>query len=358
MVSENKKIKVLIVDDLNVVVMAVSSIINNQPDMEAYASASDPYEAVRIIGREKPDVILLDIQMPRMDGLTFLHKIMTQHPVPVVMFSSVAEGGSANAIKALQMGAISILPKPKNIISNFDFHQELVMALRDAFAVTDKLSKLIYRGKGIFNNNPDSRTDKRGGNSAEVPSKMIIAIGASTGGTQAIHHFLSQLPSNIPGILIVQHMPGNFTRWFAESLDRTTGLKVYEAKPGMVVHNGTVVIANGFYHMEVKKGKDCFVITTKDGPTVNRHKPSVDVLFDSVAKNAGINSLGILLTGMGDDGALGLKKIRNAGAVTIAQDEASSVVFGMPRAAISINAASKVMNLKEIAHYIKNNLQV
>ena len=350
-----KKIKVLMVDDLEVAVMAVEHIINQQPDMVLYASAANPYDAVKVISKEKPDVILLDIQMPKMDGLTFLRKIMSQHPVPVVMFSSVAEKGSANAIKALQLGAVSILPKPKSIINNFVFHQELVTTLRNAYVVKDRINKLIDRHALAGNlKSPFSESSSKKGHEPNQPTNKVIAMGASTGGTQALHYILDRLPPGVPGIVIVQHMPGNFTRWFAESLDSSSALKVYEAKPGMVLHRGMAVVANGFYHMVLKKTENDFIVTTHDGPVVDRHKPSVNVLFNSVAKAAGSSGIGILLTGMGDDGATGLLEMKNARAMTIAQDDHSAVVFGMPQAAIKINAAKRVMNLNEIINFIKN----
>ncbi len=348
--TAGKKIKVLMVDDLEVAVMAIKHIVDQQPDMILYASAANPYDAVKVIGKEKPDVILLDIQMPKMDGLTFLRKIMSQHPVPVVMFSSVAEKGSANAIKALQLGAVSILPKPKSIINNFEFHQELVTSLRNAYAVKDRIGKLIDRHMLLSKD----KIPVKKKTTVSSPTDKVIAIGASTGGTQAVHYILDRLSVNVPGIVIVQHMPGNFTRWFAESLDNSSVLQVHEAKPGMVLHKGMAVVANGFYHMILKKTSDNFVITTHDGPVVNRHKPSVDALFSSVAKSAGDQGIGIILTGMGDDGARGLLEMKNAGAVTIAQDEHSAVVFGMPQAAIKINAAKRVMSLNEIINFIEN----
>ncbi len=349
-----KKIKVLMVDDLEVAVLAIEHIINQQPDMVLYASASNPYDAVKVISKETPDVILLDIQMPKMDGLTFLRKIMSQHPVPVVMFSSVAEKGSANAIKALQLGAVSILPKPKSIINNFEFHKELISALRNAYAVKGRIGKLIDRHSLISKDKPNVMPAVKQKLHEDTPTQKVIAIGASTGGTQALHYILDRLPPDVPGIVIVQHMPGNFTRWFAESLNDSSALNVFEAKPGMVLHRGMAVVANGFYHMILKNAGGEFVVTTHDGPVVNLHKPSVDVLFASVAKNVGPNAIGMLLTGMGNDGASGLLKMKNAGAFTIAQNEHSSVVFGMPQSAIKIDAAEKVMNLNEIINFIKS----
>ena len=350
----DKKIKVLIIDDLDVVVMAVSRIVNEQPDMYIYAAASNPYDAVKIIGKERPDVIILDIQMPRMDGLTFLKKLMTQHPIPVIMFSSVAEKGSANAIKALKLGAVSILPKPANIISNFDFHAELVNSIRNAYAVKDKVAKLVLGGRNLAKKPEGTYESVAKSNSMANPAQRVIAMGASTGGTQAFHYIFEQLPEDIPGIVIVQHMPGNFTRWFAESLDMNSRVRVVEAKQGMVLNRGEAVVANGFFHMQLKRVNDKYVIFTDDRPPVNRHRPSVDVLFNSVAACAGSSAAGILMTGMGDDGARGLLKMKEAGSETIAQDEMSAVVFGMPRMAIAMKAANKVMNLNQIINFIKS----
>lgn len=346
------KIKVLIVDDIDVIVLALSGIINSQPDMEVYASASDPYGAVKIINRQKPDVIILDIQMPKMDGITFLRKLMNQHPMPVIMFSSIAKKGSVNAIKALQLGAVSILPKPQGIIYNDEFAKELIVSIRNAYSIKDKVEKLVPRYN--FLNKQESNNDQWEAQTGRpVPTRKIIAIGASTGGTQAIHYILKNLPPNLPGIVIVQHMPGDFTRSFAENLNRNSLLNVFEARSGTVLNKGDVAVANGFFHLKVKKASQDYVLILSDEPPVNRHRPSVDVLFNSVAHSAGPMAMGILLTGMGDDGAKGLLNIRNLGGETIAQSENSAIVFGMPRAAIALNAAIHIMSLEDIVNFIK-----
>jgi two-component system chemotaxis response regulator CheB len=347
--TEKEKINVLVVDDSSAVTMALKRVIDAQPDMVVYAVASDPFEAVKVIRGQIPDVMILDVQMPRMDGLTFLEKVMKQHPIPVIIFSGVAEYGSENAIKAMRLGALSIISKPGMIINNHKFIYELANSIRIAFAARERLGKFIFRNRyGLVG-------DRKPVNAVQkILTDKLIAIGASTGGTQAIQFILSHLSRDVPGVVIVQHMPGNFTKWFAESLNRITPLEVYEATSGKIVHRGEVYIANGFFHLAVKRTADKIVLSVFDGKEENRHKPSVDVLFNSVAEKIGEKAVGILLTGMGDDGAKGLLNMKNAGAFTIAQDEASSVVFGMPREAFKINAVDEVMDLNKIISFINN----
>ncbi len=341
-----EKIKVLLVDDSQVITVALSQIINLQHDMTVIGMAGDPYEAVDIIKKEVPDVLILDVQMPKMDGITFLKKIMNQHPMPVIIFSSVAEHGSENALKALKLGAVSILPKPQLLLNNESFYNKLTSSIRAAFAAKGKINRLAWK----------SPAKRQFSTPKELPvsTDRVIAIGASTGGTQALNYIFRNIKKDVPGIVVVQHMPGDFTRWFAEGLNRNSHLKVEESSPGKIINRGDVYIANGYYHLLVKQTRGKFVLSHADGIEVNRHKPSVDVLFNSVAQYAANNAIGILLTGMGDDGARGLLNMRNAGAVTIAQDEDSSVVFGMPREAIKLNAAKYVMNLNEIISFINN----
>jgi two-component system chemotaxis response regulator CheB len=350
-----KKIKVLMVDDLEVAVMAVEHIINQQPDMVLYASAANPYEAVRVISKEKPDVILLDIQMPKMDGLTFLRKIMSQHPIPVVIFSGVAPKNSHNAVKALEYGAVAVLQKPKSLTSPefLDTKIRFLETLKGAAASASRLRllrKIPYTATPPYSEQmlAQNKVDE----SLMIPSRKIIALGASTGGTQAIEYLMRNLKPDIPGMLITQHMPGEFTKAFADRLNTVSLLHIKEAEDGETVKNNCVYIGSGFYHIMLEKKGLEYIVRLKDGPLVNRHKPSVDVLFRSAARHAGAHGVGILLTGMGNDGARGLLEMKEAGAMTIAQDEASSVVFGMPKAAIDIGAAHHIMSLNKILDYL------
>ncbi len=355
MISENP-IQVLLVDDSKMVTQVVSHIIEEDDRLQVMGIASDPYEAVEIMKKERPDVILLDIEMPRMDGLTFLRKIMTQHPIPVVIFSGVAPKNSHNAMKALEYGAVAVLQKPKSIISpEFqDIKTRFLETLKGAAAAGPNLRLLrkapypkTGHSAGLF-----APAEKK--NPAHMPpSKEIIVIGSSTGGTQAIEYLLHSLKPDLPGILITQHMPGEFTKAFADRLNQESALVVKEAEDGETIKNNCVYVANGFFHLLLEKRGADYVVRLKDGPLVNRHKPSVDVLFRSAARHAGPRALGILLTGMGDDGARGLLEMKQAGAMTIAQDKASSVVFGMPKAAIDLGAANRILSLHMILDYLK-----
>lgn len=348
------KINVLIVDDSPLVVEAVTKIVQSDTDLHVMAVANNPYEAARIMTSEKPDVIILDIQMPRMDGITFLKKIMSQHPIPVIIFSSVAEKGSRNALLALSYGAVEILQKPKSILGKEfeENRQQFCQTIKATAAAKGKL-KLI---KPLHQPPPKYSADvilTKGKLAAKMPATQhLIAIGASTGGTQAIEKIVMNLPSKSPGIVITQHMPGDFTKSFAERLNTISPMCIKEAENGEIVRNGCVYIANGYLHMLAKRAGSSYFVELKDGPLVNRHKPSVDVLFRSMARYAGANGTGILLTGMGDDGAKGLLEMREANAVTIAQDRASSLVFGMPREAIKLGAAQKIYSLDRIINYI------
>ncbi len=348
-------IQVLLVDDSQLVTDVVSRMIDEDDTLRVLGTASHPFEAVEIMKNHRPDVILLDIEMPRMDGLTFLRKIMSQHPIPVVIFSAVAEKDSRNAVRALEYGAVAVLQKPKSVISS-EFQEmkiRFLETLKGAAASGSKLkllSRVSQKGKLPFSEVAlQEKSSKAGKN---PPSRQIIVIGSSTGGTQAIEYLLRNLKPDVPGILITQHMPGEFTKAFAERLNVYSPLMVKEAADGEVIRDGCVYIGNGFYHLLLEKQNLMNVIRLRSGPLVNRHKPSVDVLFRSVARHAGSNAIGILLTGMGNDGARGLLEMKEAGAMTIAQDEASSVVFGMPGAAIKLGAATRVLSLKMILNYL------
>lgn len=342
-------IKVLIVDDSAVVRQTLTNILSEFKDILVIGSANDPYVAVEIMKKEAPDVIILDIEMPKMDGLTFLHKLMTQHPLPVIICSSLAEEGSMTALKALEYGAIEIITKPK--IGTKDFLQESKSKIYDAIKaailarnkIGIKLSKKLTVDEVVPKFHKLATIDT---------TDKVIAVGASTGGTEAIKVFLEDLPLDIPGILIVQHMPEGFTKAFAKRLDGICKIRVKEAVDGETVLKGTAYIAPGNKHMLLKRSGAKYYVEVKDGPLVNRHKPSVDVLFRTVAQYAGKNAVAILMTGMGDDGAKGLLEIKDAGGYTICQDEETSIVFGMPKEAIKLGAATKILPLYEMAREV------
>ncbi len=350
MISENP-IKVLLVDDSVVVTQIVSRMIEEDERLTVMGIAADPYEAVEIMKKERPDVILLDIEMPRMDGLTFLRKIMAQHPIPVVIFSSVARKNSHNAIKALEYGAVAVLQKPGSLTSPefLDTKVRFLETLKGAAASAPRLRLLR---KNSYAEPSQMLSENKVDANRMIPSRKIIVLGASTGGTQAIEYLMRNLKPELPGMLITQHMPGEFTKAFADRLNSVSLLHIKEAEDGDTVKNNCVYIGSGFYHLMLEKRGTEYLVRLKDGPLVNRHKPSVDVLFRSAARHAGPHSTGILLTGMGDDGARGLLEMKEAGAMTIAQDEASSVVFGMPKAAVNLGAAHQILSLHEILNYL------
>lgn len=349
--ARTSKIKVLVIDDSAVVRQMLQAILDDEPDIEVIAVASDPVFALAKMGRDWPDVIVLDVEMPRMDGITFLKKIMVDHPTPVVICSSLTEKGAETTMQALAAGAVEIVTKPKIGLKNFllDASDNLVSAVRAA-AQTNVRILLKSRLRAI----QASRKSGAGevlaaGSSAMVKTtEHIIAIGASTGGTQALEAVLTALPRVSPGIVIVQHMPEKFTAMFAERLNALCELEVREAKNNDRLIPGLALIAPGGRHMQLKRSGAYYHVEVTGGPPVNRHCPSVDVLFRSVARFAGRNSTGVIMTGMGDDGAAGLKEMFDAGACTIAQDEASCAVFGMPKEAIKLGAARDVLPLGEI----------
>ncbi len=353
------RIKVLLVDDSPLVRQMVSAIIASDPELEVMGEAGDPFEAVKIMKGERPDVVLLDIEMPHMDGLTFLKKIMNQHPLPVVIFSSVAESGSKNALEAIRHGAVSVLQKPKQLsgMAMQELRVSFCETLKGAAAAKSRLKILhehVVAEKNLEKYSADVILAKADNfKRSSIFSKNVILIGASTGGTQAIDFLAKYLKPPLPAILVVQHMPGDFTKAFAERLNSYSSLSVKEAEDGELVKDNAMYIANGNFHMMLKSRGTSYYIYLKDGPLVNRHKPSVDVLFRSGARYAGEKATGILLTGMGDDGAKGLMELRETGAVTIAQDKRSSVVWGMPRAAWEMGAAGKLMSLQQILFEIQ-----
>lgn len=348
-----KKIKVLIVDDSALVRQVLKEIFQTDPLLEVLDAVTDPYQAAHVIKNVLPDVITLDIEMPRMDGLTFLKKIMIQHPIPVIIISSLTEKGTETAMRAMEYGAVEIITKPQ--LATKEFYEESTVILCDAVRAA-----ALTRGrqsKLVINPVPqkftaDAIISSPGKSSMIKTTEIVIAVGASTGGTEALAVFLRELPPDCPGIVVVQHMPELFTKSFANRLNEQCRINVKEAENHDTILRGHALIAPGNKHTMVKRSGAKYYVEVTDGPLVNRHRPSVDVLFRSTAKYAGSNSIGIILTGMGDDGARGLLEMKEAGAFTIAQDEKSCVVFGMPKEAIKLNAVDKIIPLEKIASHL------
>jgi two-component system chemotaxis response regulator CheB len=332
--TEPRRIKVLVVDDSAVVRNVFTAELSRDPSIEVVGAAPDPFIARTLILEHQPDVITLDVEMPRMDGITFLRKIMRYRPTPTIVVSSLTPAGGQLAMEALAAGAVEVMCKPGGAYSVGDMTTELVEKVK---AVA--FSPVQHREHPPISPSPAlSRTTHR-----------VVAIGASTGGTIAIERILAALPPNAPGILVAQHMPEDFTRHFATRLAQQTRLDAREAADGDSLTPGVVLVAPGNRHLLLKRSGARYLVEVKDGPRVNRHRPSVDVTFRSVARNAGANAIGVILTGMGSDGAQGLLAMRQAGAHTVAQDEASCVVFGMPKVAIDLGGAERVLPLGEIA---------
>jgi two-component system, chemotaxis family, protein-glutamate methylesterase/glutaminase len=337
-------IRVLVVDDSAVVRKVLTGEISKYPDFEVVGSAVDPYDARDKIVRLRPDVITLDLEMPRMDGISFLGKLMKHYPLPVVVVSSQAPHGSRTAMTALELGAVEIVPKPGTQYSVPDVGRHLVHALRAAAA-----ARIVPRQAEPPPIARATKAEPAHSQGLVHTTHKIVAVGASTGGTQAIETVLRSLPADIPGTVIVQHMPEKFTAAFAERLDGVCAMSIREAVDGDRVVPGLALIAPGNKHMILQRSGATYHVRVKDGPRVHHQRPSVDVLFQSVAQHAGQNAIGVLLTGMGADGAKGLLAMRQNGARTIAQDEDSCVVFGMPREAINIGAAELVLPLTQVA---------
>lgn len=347
-----KKIKVLIIDDSALVRQTLCDILGSDPDIEVVGSAADPILAAERMRTVIPDVITLDVEMPRMDGLTFLQKLMSQHPIPVVMCSSLTESGSETALKALEYGAVDIITKPK--MGTKQFIEESKMRICDAVkgAAAARLGPLraMRTMKEISPKyTADVIMEKPNTKAMILTTEKVVVVGASTGGTEALKVFLEMLPEDTPGIVIVQHMPENFTAAFSKRLDSICRVTVKEAQDNDTVVRGRALIAPGNHHVLLKRSGARYYVEIKEGPLVSRHRPSVDVLFRSAARYAGKNAVGVIMTGMGDDGAHGMKEMHDAGAVTIAQDEATCVVYGMPHEAVKLGGVNKVLPLQNIA---------
>jgi len=342
------RVGVLVVDDSAVVRQTLSEILSSDPEIEVTGTASDPFVAAERIRERVPDVITLDIEMPRMDGLTFLQKIMAQHPIPVVICSSLAEEGAQSTLRALEYGAVDIITKPR--LGSKQFLEDSRIALCQAVKAAAAAQLRALRPHRTVE--PKLTADAILSPATHAMAKTtekVVAIGASTGGTEALKCLLEVLPPDAPGIVIVQHMPELFTRAFANRLDGLCNITVKEAETNDTVIRGRALIAPGNHHMLLKRSGARYYVDIKDGPLVCRHRPSVDVLFRSAARYAGQNAVGVILTGMGDDGASGMLEMKQAGAVTIAQDEATCVVFGMPKEAIKRGAVDKVLPLPAVA---------
>lgn len=351
-------INVMIVDDSAVVRQVLSELFNETSGIKVQDLAVDPVQAMEKMQRQWPDVIVLDVEMPRMDGITFLKQLMQTRPTPVVICSSLTQKGTETSVQALAAGAVEVIAKPQGDIRNFlqGPGRELVQAVRAAsLARMNRVRTQPVVPEARPKLTADAILDAPNGTQTHQATDRIIAIGTSTGGTQALEEILTQLPRNCPGIAIVQHMPEKFTASFAERLDRLSNITVREAQQGDRILRGQALIAPGGRHMMIKRSGNTYTVDVVDGPLVSRHKPSVDVLFRSAAKFAGKNALGIILTGMGDDGAKGLKEMHDCGAQTVAQDEDSCVVFGMPKEAIKLGAVDRIISLDQVAHAIMNS---
>ncbi len=344
-----RKIKVLIIDDSALIRSILKEVINSYPDMEAVGAASHPLMAREMIKALNPDVLTLDVEMPQMDGLTFLEKLMRLRPMPVLMISSLTERGSDAALRALELGAVDFLPKPKLGIAEgiHGYADEIAEKIRIAFSA--RLALRVVAVRGVEQALPSL------GNRI-VTTEKIIVVGASTGGTEAIREFLTRMPPDAPGILITQHMPEAFTKSFANRLDGLCKISVKEAEDNERVLPGHAYIAPGHSHLLLKRSGANYMTQLSQADPVNRHRPSVEVLFRSAAQHAGKNAIGVMLTGMGRDGATAMLEMRQAGAYNLAQDEATCVVYGMPREAVMVGAVDEIVPIQEMAQQVLGRL--
>lgn len=343
-----QKIKVLIIDDSALIRSILKEVINSYADLEAVGAASNPLQAREMIRTLNPDVLTLDVEMPEMDGLTFLEKLMRLRPTPVLMISSLTEKGSDAALRALELGAVDFLPKPKLGISEGlrEYSEEIADKIRAAYASKARLARKVEASAAT-----STEALPELGNRITSTEKVII-LGASTGGTEAIKEFLIRLPADAPGILIAQHMPEAFTKSFAARLDSLCKINVVEAQGNERVLPGHAFIAPGHSHLLLKRSGANYMTELSQSPPVNHHRPSVEVLFRSAAKNAGKNVLGVMLTGMGKDGANAMLEMRQAGAYNFAQNEETCVVFGMPREAIAVGAVDEIVPIQDMAQRV------
>mgnify|MGYP001445938575 CR=1 FL=1 len=346
-----RKWRVLIVDDSAVVRQTLADLISSDPELEVMGMASDPFVAAQRIREEKPDVITLDVEMPRMDGVTFLRKLMSQHPMPVVVCSSLVEAKSETLAQVLSAGAVEVICKPHVGVKQFLEESRTIVCDAVKAAAQARLGALRRPALSIpaqAKLTADAVLPPRAGAMART-TESVIAVGASTGGTEALRVFLQAMPLDCPAILIVQHMPEGFTAAFARRLDSECAVTVAEAKDGDRMLRGHALIAPGNRHTLLRRSGAAYMVEVRDGPLVSRHRPSVDVMFRSVAQHAGRNAIGVIMTGMGDDGARGLKEMRDAGARTLGQDEASCVVYGMPKEAFKHGAVEEQLPLERLA---------
>ncbi len=361
----SKKIRVLIVDDSAIVRQSLTHILSSDPELEVVGTASDPYMAVEQIKKVVPDVITLDVEMPKMDGITFLKKIMSQHPIPVIIISSLTSKGTETALSALESGAVEVVLKPE--LHTPQQIKEASIILIDKVKAASHA--VIHRRRLVLAKAPKSVKPKLTADAMlSKPSiisssllkttEKIVAVGASTGGTEALKTFLESFSLDSPGIIIVQHMPELFTKQFADRLNEQCKIAVKEAKNGDSVLRGQALISPGNKHMLLKRSGARYFVEVTEGPLVNRHRPSVDVLFRSVARYAGKNAVGVIMTGMGNDGAQGLLEMKKSGAFTIAQNEKTCIVFGMPKEAIKLNAVDKIMSIYSIAYEVQHQCKI
>lgn len=348
---DTDRIRVLVVDDSAVVRQTMEEILSSDPGIEVIGTAGDPYIAADRMRTVTPDVITLDVEMPRMDGITFLRKLMAQHPIPVVMCSTLTEQGAETTLRALEYGAVEIIQKPK--MGTRQFLEESRTRICDAVRAAAKARVRPLATRTVERKlSADAVLAAPAARAMDATTEKVVVIGASTGGTQALELLLQSLPSDAPGIVIVQHMPEMFTAAFAKRLNEICTVEVREAASNDSVVRGRALVAPGNRHTLLQRSGARYYVDVREGPLVSRHRPSVDVLFRSAARYAGKNAVGAILTGMGDDGAQGMLEMRQAGAHTIAEDESTCVVFGMPSEAIRLGGVARVLPLHNVAHEI------